>query len=869
MPDRPRRPSEAPPSRGEIAGAEQEFSAAIAAAREALAGPGKDPNQASFWSDLGVALQSRFEVTGVGDDLTEAVAAGREAVGMRARTRAEQAKYMSNLSAALQTRFKNDGAMQDLNEAIDLGGKALRTAGGRDPDRPAYLSNLGAALQRRFEITHERQDLDKAIRVGRKAVNIAPQSDRAMYLSNLGLALRCRFEVTDATRDLDKSIAAAKEAVEMAAAAGDPNLAMYYSNLGDALHSRFELSEQPADLDIAIEIGWAAIEAAPEGHPGRAEFLCNLGEALYARGETATSVTALSEAAHVFRDASAVIGAPIDLRASAAYRWGWAATASQQWAEAAQAYSVAVDLAALVASRQVDRTDRERRLATLSGLGSAAAAACLQAGQADRAVELFEQGRAVMFSQTLDARSDLGELHDAHPALAEEFARCREAIDIDETGPSVAPVGGVNPAMRAEVSAQRRREAGAAYERVLAKIRAQKGFERFLMPRPFGELIQAAAEGPVVLINYAELRSDALILTRSGVEVLPLPGVSVDAVAEQVSTFLDAVNPVHRRIRAFSRVSKRRFAGPAVAPAAAAAESAEVRLRRVLVWLGEHVTAPVLDHLGYIGTPPEESSGPRVWWCPSGALAMLPMHAAGHPGSSGAASGVVIDRAISSTTPTLRALLKARHTPAPTSWPQALVVAMPRTPRQPDLPGVFHEVDTLQTLMPDRVQVLGLTEAAPATYNAVTAALSRHPWVHFACHGTSDLTDPSASCLLLDDYEHHPLTVLDLTHARLEHAEMAFLSACTTARTGLALPDEPIHLAAACLLAGYRHVVASLWPIIDSSTATLTADYYRTLLSAHPSSTSPAVALHHATRRLRAQCRDKPSHWAPYTHTGP
>jgi tetratricopeptide (TPR) repeat protein len=868
MPDRLRGPSEAPPSRGEIAGAEQEFSSAIAAAREALAKPANDSDRASLWSDLGIALQSRFEITGADDDLTEAITAGREAVRMRARTRAERAKYTSNLSAALQTRFKNDGAMQDLNEAIDLGSKALRTATSGDPDRPAYLSNLGIALQCRFEITLNRRDLDKAIRVGRQAVKTGKQPDRAMYLSNLALALRCRFELTDATRDLDNAIAATKEAAETADAE-DPNLAMYYSNLGDALHSRFELSEEPADLDAAIEIGWAAIEAAPAGHPDRSEFLCNLGETLYTRGETATDVTAMSLAARVFQEASTVISAPINLRASAAYRWGWAATAAQQQAEAVQAYSVAVDLAALVASRQVDRTDQERRLATLSGLGSAAAAACLQDGQADRAVELFEQGRAIMFSQTLDARSDLGGLHDEHPTLAEEFARCREAIDIDETGPSAAPVGAVDPAMRAEVSAQRRREAGAAYELVLAKIRAQKGFERFLMPRPFGELIHAAAKGPVVLINYAELRSDALILTRSGVEVLPLPGVSVDVVAEQVSTFLDAVNPVYRRRRAFNRVSKRRFAGPAVAHAAAAAESAEVKLGRVLAWLGEHITGPVLDHLRFVGTPPEDTPWPRVWWCPSGPLAMLPMHAAGHPGNSGAGSDVVIDRVISSTTPTLRALLQARQIAAPISWPQTLVVAMPRTPRQSDLPGVVREVDALQDLMANRVQVLGLNNAAPATYDAVTAALPRHPWVHFACHGTSDLTDPSASCLLLDDYEHHPLTVLDLTRARLEHAEMAFLSACTTARTGLALPDEPIHLGGACLLAGYRHVVASLWPIVDSSTATLTADYYRTLLSAHPSSSSPAVALHHATRRLRAQCREKPSHWAPYTHTGP
>jgi CHAT domain-containing protein len=76
-------------------------------------------------------------------------------------------------------------------------------------------------------------------------------------------------------------------------------------------------------------------------------------------------------------------------------------------------------------------------------------------------------------------------------------------------------------------------------------------------------------------------------------------------------------------------------------------------------------------------------------------------------------------------------------------------------------------------------------------------------------------------------------------------------------------------LAAACQLAGYRHVIASLWPIGDADTATLTTNFYTTLLTAPTTPTNPAVALHHATRTLRDPNRDQPSHWAPYTHTGP
>lgn len=149
------------------------------------------------------------------------------------------------------------------------------------------------------------------------------------------------------------------------------------------------------------------------------------------------------------------------------------------------------------------------------------------------------------------------------------------------------------------------------------------------------------------------------------------------------------------------------------------------------------------------------------------------------------------------------------------------------------------------------------------------SALPNHPLVHFSCHGESDLTNPSASHLLLDDYQTRPLTVLDLTAAHLHGAELAFLSACTTARTGAALPDEPIHLAAACQLAGYHHVIASLWPINDNDTAWLTEAFYTTYTKTFQVPDAVAAALHQATRDLRMLHRTRPSRWAPYTHTGP
>jgi hypothetical protein len=403
--------------------------------------------------------------------------------------------------------------------------------------------------------------------------------------------------------------------------------------------------------------------------------------------------------------------------------------------------------------------------------------------------------------------------------------------------------------MAARSAADRRQKAATEFDRVLSKIRKLPGFERFLAPRPLEELLSAAADGPVVLINVASLRSDVLILTVDGLDVLPLDGVEPAGVIEQVNTFLDALAVIHDPTAQI-----------------AARSVAETHLGGVLGWLGDKITGPILDRLGCTGNPPEDGVWPRVWWCPSGLLSLLPLHAAGRHDLPEDCPKAVIDRVISSTTPTVRALLQARQASPRSPDTSVLVVAMPYTPGQADLPGAAQEAVTLQHLLAARVDVLGLADTAPATYETVTSALPDHTWVHFSCHGQSDLSDPSASYLLFTDYQTRPFTVVDLTRARLKGVELAFLSACTTARTGAALPDEPIHLAAACQLAGYRHVIATLWPVSDADTAWITEAFYTTITTM---TTSPAAALHEATRQLRSINRNHPSHWAPYTHSGP
>jgi CHAT domain-containing protein len=141
--------------------------------------------------------------------------------------------------------------------------------------------------------------------------------------------------------------------------------------------------------------------------------------------------------------------------------------------------------------------------------------------------------------------------------------------------------------------------------------------------------------------------------------------------------------------------------------------------------------------------------------------------------------------------------------------------------------------------------------------------------VHFACHGYSDLDSPSNSHLLVQDHGNQPLTVLDITRLDLREAELAFLSACHTARTRATLPDEAIHISSAFQLAGYPHVIGTLWSINDSVAVRVADRFYDHLTIDNIRNVAKsAYALHHAVQELRAKTLDAPLFWAAYIHGG-
>ncbi|UXY25984.1 CHAT domain-containing tetratricopeptide repeat protein [Streptomyces sp. HUAS TT20] len=917
-------------------GDQTDLDEAIRLGREATqATPADHPDRAAMLSNLGLALRERFGRTGDQTDLDEAIRVGQEATQATPADHPDRAGRLSNLGAALRERFGRTGDQTDLDEAIRLDREATQATPAGHPDRAGYLSNLGAALRERFGRTGDQTDLDEAIRLGREAVGATPAGhpDRAGRLSNLAGALQVRFWRTGDQADLDEAIRLGREATQ-ATPAGHPDRAAMLSNLAGALHMRFgrtgdQTDLDEVDLDEAIRVGREATQATPADHPDRATMLSNLGLALRERFGRTGDQTDLDEAIRLGREATQAtpadhpdraamlsnLGAALRERfgrtgdqtdldeAVSAYVGAWesgsaapsvrmraAGAAARLLAQsedgrvrAADVLEAAVWLLPEVAPRQLARGDQQYALGGFAGLAGDAAALVLanprgtEQDCAARALRLLEAGRAVLLSQVLDTRSDLTDLHEQHPELAARFVVLRDRLDQPETSaltvvPADAPgtpLGGQDRLV------QDRHRLARDFAATLAEVRTHDAFASFGLPPTTEELLAQAGQGSVVVFNISGYRSDALLLTETGITAVPLPGLGYDALIDRINIFRQALHTA------------------SAGASGALRREAQAILSRTLEWLWDVVTGPVLTALGHHRQPSPGAAWPQVWWAPGGLLGLLPVHAAGYHTDPADAPErrTVLDRVISSYTPTVRALRYTRQrTPALPSPARALIVAMPTTPHLPDrgrLNYVPAEVEKLHQHLTDPVLLrepdpdrdpASLSASLP-TKASVLAHLPTCPIAHFACHGASHPADPSKSLLLLHDHDADPLTVASLAPVRLDQAQLAYLSACRTAAIDAAeLLDEAIHLTSAFQLAGFPHVVGTLWEIDDQIAVTVADAFYTHLTTDEGTldASRAAHALHHAIRAVRdghdlpgdLNRTRTPSLWAAHLHAG-
>ncbi|KAI0319918.1 TPR-like protein [Amylostereum chailletii] len=854
------------------------------------------PEKPGYLRSLGISFLYRFQSLGKVDDLDNAISVHQQAVDLTPEDHEDKPGHLNYLGISFMRRFLRLGQLADVDSAISLQQQTVEHTPEADPEKPGYLLNLGTSLLTRLERLKDLADVDNAISVLQWAVNLTPKghSDRPTCVNNLGIAFQARFRHLGELSDVNKSITLQQEAVELLpdGHAGKPNS---LNNLGLALLARFSQSGEAADVDKSISalrraddltpdghaskprrlnnLGssfgvrfqkWGdladvdstiraqrqAVELTPDGHADKAMYLNNLAICLKARYERLGEMDDLHAAIDVSSKAAKDIsGTPLQ-RFTAARRWAQLLSSEHSTTSPLDAYRTVIELIPRVVWLGSKLHRRYEELPSIAEVVSEAAAAAIAGGDMACALEWLEEGRCIIWGQMLQLRTPLDDLRAVDPKLANELERASR--ELDSAGTRQGPESGKeDEGVSLEHEAQRHRRLAENYERMIEKARALPGCEDLLRPKRLVHLRGAAESGPVVVVNIAGARCDALILYPSqasdAVLHIPLPTLDRDKVIRWNELMLRSLQESGVRAR-----------GSRQRPPAGEGNI----MSHVLANLWSNIVRPVLLQLEPLASSWVTGDVPQITWCATGSLGFLPLHAAGLYDGRGGLK--VYDFVVSSYTPTLSALLEARRHGRGQSTPSILAVSQPTTPGQSALPGTIAEIAAIKK----SVGNLGLyLDKEEATKDSVLKAMADHSWIHLACHAHQHVEDPTKSAFILHNSR---LELIDIMKSSFKHTELAVLSACQTATGDERLLEEAVHLAAGMLMAGYRSVIATMWSIKDADAPIVAEEFYSRLMEeGGGDGRKVAYALHDAVKRLRDQVGEEAfDRWVPFIHLG-
>jgi hypothetical protein len=869
---------------------------AVETAREAVSlGQTKPSVRAVCLSSLSASLSSRYKRTRETDDINEAISRADESWRLQTNsTPTDKASSLNDLAAAYYCRYVVKEELSDVNEAIEWARQAVALSPEGSAMKLDSLQILQLALSKMVSRTGEKKDRDAAAQVVQKVLSSSRDEEeltKAFGLMGSSWLLQHQYDDTGNKSDLDKAIEAAREAVRLTPQ-DDPFYAAAARSLAGRLIRRHETTDAEADLQSAIQCLKQARTLILEDDSDILSLFYDLATALERTGKKDDR----NKAIDLFRKASRnPCGLPLNriecARGAIATLVNLGGEAG--WAEARTLAEEALKLVPLLCRRYMSHQDQLWAMTQVSGLVAQAASLSIHAGDAKKAVQQLEFGRGLILGYSIDDDSDLSGLQRDNEDLARRYDCLRLKIDeelledyrtaaLPETLTNEDTTGAPEQLIaeaRQQIArklAKERRENLDKMETIVEEIRRVKGYEQFLMPPDISELKSLAAEGPIVIVNFSEIRADAIIITIKEMKALEL-----DLKLEE-APFL-----IKEKFRAYRSISGRHGNSRDIALV-----HNNDRPSNQYSWLWGSCVKPVLDELEQMGFVSSASGQrPRVWWIGSGMASSLPFHAAGVDFRS-TSSENTLGRISPSYTPTIKALAHSRLRAFKSigdpprdndNIGSVLLVTMPTTCGYNDLPGVDKERDAIKRACNGFFDV---EELRLPTAEDVLRKLDQSSIVHFACHGASDPRNPYGSHLLLQKRGNKDgkmaldkLTVSAIskvTTARNRSRWIAFLSACSTAEIkATRLADEGLHLASAFQLCGFSHVIGALWPVNDKACARIAEKFYDELTKCGTAGRRDAqgaaiiaVAFWQVVIQLRAESGDDSSLWAPFVHFG-
>ncbi|KIJ07041.1 hypothetical protein PAXINDRAFT_19757 [Paxillus involutus ATCC 200175] len=325
----------------------------------------------------------------------------------------------SNLAVALFTRSQRRSGRNDLDEAIEHNKSALFLRSEGHPERSALLNNLGIALVARWDQRRNGMDLKEAIKYYRSALLSRPAGhpDRSYSLNDLGEALVRRFAQQCDAMDID-------EAIESGSAAGS------------ALGKSFDQQQDGKDLDEASDYCQTAEDCAPTTHPLRLSIHQTFSFAHLSRWHVSLLEEHFHHAMQHYASVTACAAASALSRLQVSLIWVWTAETHQYDAfhSALNAYAWCLRLLDCHISAAMSISSRYDAMKHFPVDLSVDAASCaLRCGNVPHALELLEQGRALLWTQLARFHTLLDDLRTSDPrAVALKFLRQYQNV-ADET----------------------------------------------------------------------------------------------------------------------------------------------------------------------------------------------------------------------------------------------------------------------------------------------------------------------------------------------------------------------------------------------------------------------------------------------------
>ena len=859
--------------------------------------PPDNPEKANFLMFSGSCYLKRFEHFGEANDLDSAINQNLKAFKLASTLpNSPQDVFLHELGVSYQHRFRHSGHVKDIDSAIDLILKAVASTPLDNPKRPGYLASLGISYSERFRRFGEVKDIDLAIKQHLEAVGCTSTSlaNRAAVHNNMALSHLMRFNHYGEKKDVDLSTKlvleaapstpldsplrpklaeklgmsyahrfthsgdvkdsdlAIKEMLEAVASASPAYRLGSINNLGTIYLYRFQFFNEVKDIDVAIEIFVEALAAAPPDSPDRTSSLNNLGVSYLFRYRSNHEPSDLEKSIANFHLSSLSHGMP-SMRIRGSLEWARLSHQFDDLVSASKGYDQAIRLLPRVTWIGLNAIAQLKELSSdIQMLGCNAAACMIALAEAatehhnrqhhlGRAIELLDQGRSILWSQTSNFKRDLEDLRKVDRDLAN---------DLDNVGKFLAQSCFRDPNdPLSETDAQLYRRNAEKWESLVHRIRGLPDFHQFLLPSPISILRTAAAEGPVVIINSSEYRCDAVIIPsqlEGDLVLVPLPNIT----AEELKSLTNQQEELASRKSKSVWIQSQDYSMPS--------ETLEEVLNQTWLLIGE----PIVEQLGLLRGS-KGSSKSRVWWCLTGSLSFLPIHASCPPTKPGIG---MMDIVISSYTPTVSTLLRARQRnklKRPTL--RMLAVGQSNIAGMTPLPGVTEEIAFIKKKLGAKALTL---DESKATVDEVAASLPTCSWAHFACHGVQGSDKPMDSGLMM--WDRHLLTLSRLAQSSLGSPEFAFLSCCESAKGSKQFPNEAMHLAAGLQFIGYRGVIGTMWSVGDKDALGVAKHIYGELFkdgTSRVSASKAALALHQAVLLLRSN--NVPlTRWVPFVHFG-